>query len=297
MAEERPNVTLPILESELLRIIDTALAEDLSMGDVTTDSLVDPEWRAEGVAIAKEGGILAGMSLAIAVFNRLDPAIQCTPLFTDGARIQQGDVIAQVSGPAGNILRAERVALNFVQRLSGVATETARYVEAVKDLPVRVTETRKTTPGLRTLEKYAVRVGGGHNHRQNLADGVLIKDNHLEAAALAGYTLTDAVRRAKAQATHMVRIEVEVETLDQVREAAASGADWILLDNMPVDMMGEAVRIIGGRTKVEASGGITIENIRAIAETGVDLVSSGALTHSYKALDISLKLRYQVTSV
>ena len=249
------------------------------------------------MAIAKEGGILAGMSLAIAVFNRLDPAIQCTPLFTDGARIQQGDVIAQVSGPAGNILRAERVALNFVQRLSGVATETARYVEAVKDLPVRVTETRKTTPGLRTLEKYAVRVGGGHNHRQNLADGVLIKDNHLEAAALAGYTLTDAVRRAKAKATHMVRIEVEVETLDQVREAAASGADWILLDNMPVDMMGEAVRIIGGRAKVEASGGITIENIRAIAETGVDLVSSGALTHSYKALDISLKLRYQVTSV
>ncbi|MEK7214245.1 MAG: carboxylating nicotinate-nucleotide diphosphorylase, partial [Chloroflexota bacterium] len=195
---------------------------------------------------------------------------------------------------AASILRAERVALNFMQRLSGVATMTARYVAEVRDLPVRITDTRKTTPGLRSLEKYAVRVGGGHNHRQNLADGVLIKDNHLEALALAGFSITDAINQCKARVTHMVRIEVEVTSLEQAREAAEAGVDWILLDNMPPERMREAVGIIAGRAKVEASGGVTLKNLRAVAEAGVDLVSAGALTHSYRALDISVELNYKL---
>ncbi len=287
------TLALPLLEPELLRIVDTALQEDLAMGDVTTDSLIDPEWQAEGSFVVKETGVLAGMPVAQAVFRRVDPAIQFTPKIADGHRIQPGDVIGLVGGPANPILKAERVALNFMQRLSGVATMTRRMVDAVGEFPVRITETRKTTPGLRSLEKYAVRVGGGHNHRQNLADGVLIKDNHLEALAAAGYGLPEAVRRARARASHMVQIEIEITSLDQIEDALDAGPDWILLDNMPPDLMREAVRRVAGRAKIEASGGITLQSVRAVAESGVDLISSGALTHSYKALDISLELRYR----
>lgn len=295
MPAEQPFVTLPLLESEMLRIIDTALQEDLGTGDVTTDNLIDPSWQAEGVFYAKDDGVLAGIPVAAAIFRRVDANIVFTPLLLDGDRVTRGELIGRMTGPAASILRAERVALNFMQRLSGVATETARYVEEVRDLPVRITETRKTTPGLRSLEKYAVRVGGGHNHRQNLADGVLIKDNHLEALALAGYSITDAINQCKARVTHMVKIEVEVTSLEQAREAAEAGVDWILLDNMPPERMREAVGVIAGRAKVEASGGVTLKNLRAVAEAGVDLVSAGALTHSYRALDISVALNYRVT--
>ncbi|MSQ28451.1 MAG: carboxylating nicotinate-nucleotide diphosphorylase [Dehalococcoidia bacterium] len=294
MPAEQTFVTLPLLEPQLLRVIDTALQEDLGMGDVTTDNLIDPSWQAKGVFYAKDEGVLAGIPVAAAIFRRVDPAIVFTPLLNDGDRVARGDLIGRMAGPAASILRAERVALNFMQRLSGVATMTARYVAEVRDLPVRITETRKTTPGLRSLEKYAVRVGGGHNHRQNLADGVLIKDNHLEALALAGFSITDAINQCKARVTHMVRIEVEVTSLEQAREAAEAGVDWILLDNMPPERMREAVGIIAGRAKVEASGGVTLENLRAVAEAGVDLVSAGALTHSYRALDISVELNYKL---
>ena len=273
---ERP-ITLLLLEPELLRVVDTALGEDLSMGDVTTDSLIDPSWHAEGSILAKEAGVLAGMPVAAAVFRRVDPAISFEVQRPDGSRMAAGDVIGTVAGPAASILKAERAALNFIQRLSGVATLTAAMVEAVGGMPVRITETRKTTPGLRSLEKYAVRVGGGYNHRQNLADGVLIKDNHLQALAAAGYGVADAVRLARARATHMVQIEVEVDTLDQLREVLDAEPDWILLDNMPPALMKEAVKIVAGRAKIEASGGITLASVREVAASGVDLISSGAL--------------------
>ncbi|MBI2887042.1 MAG: carboxylating nicotinate-nucleotide diphosphorylase [Chloroflexi bacterium] len=302
MLREEPPPKLPILEASLLRVIDAALEEDLGMGDVTTDSLIDPGWRAEGALVVKAPGVLAGMPVAATVFHRVDPAIAVTILLSDGATVAPGDVAARVAGPAASILKAERVALNLLQRLSGTASETARYVEAVGELPARVLDTRKTTPGLRALEKYAVRVGGGHNHRHNLADGVLIKDNHLEALALAGRSLTDAVRQAKAWAPHTVQVEVEVTALGQAEEAVLAGADCILLDNMPVELMRQAVRLITQRAAerglprplIEASGGITLATVRAVAETGVDLISVGALTHSAKALDISLELSYRV---
>ena len=291
---EAAFIPFPMLDSELSRIIDNALAEDLAMGDVTTDSLIHPSWRASGSMVMKSSGVLAGMPVAAAVFRRLDPAIAFTVLLPDGAAVSDRDVIATVEGPTASILKAERLALNFVQRLSGVATETAKLIEAVRGFPVRVTETRKTTPGLRALEKYAVRVGGGHNHRQNLSDGVLIKDNHLEALALAGYGVADAVRMARERAPHTVKVEVEVTNFEQLDQAVAAGADWILLDNMSPAMMAEAVLRVAGRAKLEASGGITVQNARAVAEAGVDLISSGSFTHSYKALDISLALSYQL---
>ena len=294
MQNEAAFIAFTVLQSDLERMIDVALAEDLAMGDVTTDSLIHPLWRAEGAMVMKSAGTLAGMPVAEAVFRRVDPTIAFTQRMPDGAAVKERDVIAEVSGSARNILRAERLALNYLQRLSGVATLTAQVVEAVRGFPIRVTETRKTTPGLRSLEKYAVRVGGGHNHRQNLSDGVLIKDNHLEALALAGYGVRDAVRLARERAPHTVQIEVEVTDFAQLDDAVAAGADWILLDNMPVEMMSEAGRPVAGRAKLEASGGITLETARAVAETGVDLLSSGSCTHSYKALDISLALRSRV---
>jgi nicotinate-nucleotide pyrophosphorylase (carboxylating) len=294
MHGEAPFIPFSVLEADLERMIDTALAEDLAMGDVTTDALIHPGLRAEGSVVMKAAGVLAGMPMAAAVFRRVDPTLVFTPKVQDGAAVKPGDVIAEVAGSARHILRGERLALNYLQRMSGVATETAKVVAAVRDLPVRVTETRKTTPGLRVLEKYAVRVGGGHNHRQNLSDGILIKDNHLEALALAGFGVADAVRLARDRAPHTVKVEIEGTDFQQLDEAVAAGADWVLLDNMSPAMMREAVQRVAGRVKLEASGGITLENAREIAETGVDLISSGSFTHSYKALDISMKLSYRV---
>ena len=241
--------------------------------------------------VAKEQGVLAGLSVAAAAFSRLDAAVETSPLLHDGSPLNPGDVIAAVQGPVGGILSAERIALNFLQRMSGIATETAKYVKAVEGLNARIIDTRKTAPGLRYLDKYAVRAGGGHNHRLNLADGVLIKDNHIASARLDELTLADLVKRARETAPHTLKIEVEVETVEQAEEALNAGADIVLLDNMSPDEMRQAVTLAEGRALTEASGGITLQNVRQIAETGVDFISVGALTHSPKALDISLDLQ------
>ena len=271
-------------------LIDRALTEDLSLGDPTTDSLIPPELTGRAVALAKAPGVLAGVDIALAVFNRVDPGLGTHILIRDGETITAGDVICSVEGQVSSVLRGERTALNFLQRMSGIATETSRYVSAVEGLNTRIIDTRKTAPGLRSLDKYAVRMGGGHNHRQTLGDGILIKDNHIQAMRQGGLSLTAAIQTARAKASHTVRVEVEVEDLDQVTEALDAGAELLLLDNMDPPEMAEAARMARGRALTEASGGITLETVRSVAETGVDLISVGALTHSAKALDMSLDL-------
>jgi nicotinate-nucleotide pyrophosphorylase (carboxylating) len=275
------------LEATLIHVIDDALAEDLALGDSTTEALVPPDLLGRAALLVKAKGVLAGLPAAERVFQRVDPGLGVASAVADGSRVEPGQVVATVEGSVASILKAERTALNFLQRLSGIATATAQHVDAVAGLPVRIIDTRKTTPGLRLLEKYAVRMGGGHNHRMNLADGILIKDNHLAAL---GMDLAQAVRLARERAPHTLKIEVEAESLEQVRAALAAGTDIIMLDNMGLEEMRQAVQLIGGRAITEASGGITLENVRAVAETGVDLISIGALTHSAKALDISLDL-------
>ncbi|MDP9363020.1 MAG: carboxylating nicotinate-nucleotide diphosphorylase [Chloroflexota bacterium] len=273
-----------------LPIVDLALAEDLGTGDVTTRATIAPDVQATGTIVAKAAGVVSGLPVAAAVFARVDPAIEVRHLTADGERVEAGNVLVDVAGPAAGLLAAERVALNFLQRLSGVATATARYVEAVAGTGARIVDTRKTTPGMRALEKAAVRHGGGHNHRVGLADGVLIKDNHL--AALPGPdAVARAVRLAREHAPHTLRIEVEVTTLGELHQALAAGADVVLLDNMEPSLLREAVAVTAGRALLEASGGVTLATVRAVAETGVDLVSVGALTHSAPALDISLDFR------
>lgn len=269
-------------------IVDLALAEDIGTGDVTTLATVPADARATATMLAKSDGVISGLGVAGFVFRRVDPAVVFTPVVADGTRVTGRTPIAELEGSARSLLTAERVALNLIQRLSGVATSTARYVEAVAGTRARVVDTRKTTPGLRQLEKQAVRDGGGHNHRVGLADGVLIKDNHL--ATIGGPDrVTRAVCQARAFAPHTLRIEVEVTTLAEVEEAVAAGADVILLDNMNVATMRRAVEMVAGRALLEASGGVTLGTVRAIAETGVDLISVGALTHSAPSLDISLE--------
>ncbi|HEX78058.1 MAG TPA: carboxylating nicotinate-nucleotide diphosphorylase [Dehalococcoidia bacterium] len=267
-----------------------ALAEDLGWGDLTTDILVPDAAQGRGIIVAKAEGVLAGGPIAARVFHKVDASLKVDLLLAEGSRLQPGQTIATVQGRVPSILKAERLALNFLQHLSGIATETARYVEAVAGLPTIIVDTRKTTPGLRLMEKYAVRMGGGRNHRYHLGDGILIKDNHLAALRRAGLSLAEAVNRAKTGAPHTLQIEVEVESLEQAREAVEAGAHIIMLDNMGLEEMRQAVEMARGRALVEASGGITLENVRAVAETGVDFISVGALTHSVKALDISLEL-------
>lgn len=268
------------------RIIENALSEDIHTGDITTMAVVREKESARAIIKAKEGMILAGIQVAARVFHILDERIVFTPFFEDGNRLAPGALIAELHGEAVLLLQGERVALNLLQRMCGIATLTARYVEAVRGTKARVVDTRKTTPGLRVLEKYAVRVGGGTNHRTGLYDGVLIKENHIAAAGGIGV----AVQRARSYIPHTLKIEVETETLDQVIEALAAGADIIMLDNMDAAAMREAVALIGGKALVEASGGVNLETIRAIAETGVDIISVGALTHSVRAMDISMLL-------
>ncbi|TRY24692.1 carboxylating nicotinate-nucleotide diphosphorylase [Brevibacillus sp. LEMMJ03] len=271
---------------ELQRKIEEWLQEDIGFGDVTTMSTIPEEAQGVGILYAKEAGVIAGLPVAQLVFKTVDPALSFTALVKEGARVEKGEQIAEVSGSVRSILSGERLALNLLQRLSGIATRTSQYAQAVAGTKARVVDTRKTTPGLRMLEKYAVRVGGGHNHRYALYDAVMIKDNHIKGAG----GIAQAVAAARAAVPHTMTIEVETETLDQVQEALDAGADIIMLDNMPLDVMKQAVALIGGRAVVEASGGVTLETIRAIAETGVDVISVGALTHSVKALDISLDL-------
>ena len=278
------------LPPEVYRLIDAALSEDQAFSDPTTQALIPPEIKATGMIRAKAAGVLAGLYVALDVFHRVDPDLDAQALITDGAGLVPGVDIAWVTGSAGSILRAERTALNFLQRMSGIASDTNRYVQAVTGCPARIVDTRKTAPGHRYLDKYAVRMGGGYNHRLNLADGILIKDNHIEALRSRELGLKDVIQLALFRASHTVKVEVEVETLEAAREAVEAGAHIIMLDNMSVDTMREAMAIIGGRAVVEASGGITMDTVRAVAETGVDLISIGSLTHSVQALDISLDL-------
>ncbi len=278
------------LTPETESLIDRAITEDLCIGDPTTEALIPEELTGKAVIFSKAEGVLAGVDVALAVFRRVDPALRTKALLRDGALLKPRANIAEIEGPVASILKGERTALNFLQRLSGIATETSRYVRAVQGYNVRIIDTRKTTPGLRTLEKYAIRVGGGHNHRRNLGDGILIKDNHIQALRLQEMGLGDIIRKAYANASHTIKIEVEVEDLDQVKEALEAGAEILLLDNMPIEEMAQAVKLAKGRAITEASGGINLETVRAVAATGVDLISVGALTHSVKALDISLDL-------
>ncbi|MGD0765072.1 MAG: carboxylating nicotinate-nucleotide diphosphorylase [Dehalococcoidia bacterium] len=272
------------------RIVEAALTEDAAADDVTTGVLVAPDLEGKAVIITKQAGVVAGLPVAAAVFRAGDPAFDVfRPLVADGARVAPGDVLAEVSDIVSTILRAERVALNFLQRLSGIATATARFVDAVSGLPVRILDTRKTAPGLRPLEKYAVCMGGGHNHRGSLADGILVKDNHWRAIKAAGGDMTSAVAELREEAPEM-RVEVEVTSLAEAQEALAAGVDVLLLDNMSLEEMRQAVALARGRALAEASGGITLANVRAVAETGVDFISVGAITHSAPALDISLEL-------
>ncbi len=277
--------------AEVQAIIDRALAEDIAWGDVTTQALVPPDARATAEARATRPGVLAGIEVFVQTFRTLDPAVQVDVRVPDGARLAAGDVIAVLEGRAAPMLSAERVALNFLQRMSGIATATAAFVALVGDRPVRIIDTRKTAPGLRILDKYAVRCGGGSNHRYNLADAVLIKDNHLAIARREGLSLAQVIARVRERVSPFLKIEVEVESVEEAAEAAAGGADLILLDNMPPAQMAEAVRAVAGRALVEASGGITLESLPEVLATGVDLISSGALTHSVRALDISLDIR------
>ncbi|MFP3879953.1 MAG: carboxylating nicotinate-nucleotide diphosphorylase [Dehalococcoidia bacterium] len=288
---------------QLEGIINRALAEDVGEGDVTTEALIAGEQQGAGIIVAKQEGILAGIEVAKQVFLRVDPRLSFETFLEDGARVKPHSTIARVTGNITSILKAERVALNFLQRLSGIASQTNRYVKTVRGLRVRIMDTRKTTPGLRVLEKYAVRVGGGHNHRMSLSDGILIKDNHLAALRSQGLGIRETVARAREEARVSLRgvkgrsrlqdrrmqVEVEVRTMSEALEAVEAGADIVMLDNMQLEDMRKAVESIHGRALVEASGGITLENVRAVAETGVDLISIGALTHSVKALDISLE--------
>ncbi|WP_412179133.1 carboxylating nicotinate-nucleotide diphosphorylase [Thermus caliditerrae] len=260
------------------------LLEDLGHGDLTSQLVVPEDLQGQAEILAKAEGVIAGLPVAQAVFALADPRIAFTPLVAEGERVGPGQEVARLEGPLRGILAGERLALNLLQRLSGIATLTRAYVEALKGTKAQVLDTRKTTPGLRALEKYAVRVGGGKNHRFGLFDGILLKENHLRAAG----GVAQAVRRAKAGAPHYLKVEVEVTSLAELEEALEAGADLILLDNFSVEDLREAVRRVGGRVPLEASGNMTLERARQAAEAGVDYVSVGALTHSAKALDLSL---------
>ena len=281
-----------LLTPEVHDLIDRALQEDLGIGDATTSALVPPELQASATLFAKQPGVLCGVEVAEAVFRRVDPSLQVEQVLRDGDVMERGSVALRAGGSAASLLTAERTAINFMQHLSGVATLTATYVEAIRGTGATLIDTRKTIPGLRSLEKYAVRCGGGHNHRQNLGDGVLIKDNHIAALKLQGVSLGDMVRMAHARASHTIKVEVEVTTLEETEEALDAGAQLLLLDNMPAELMGQAVELNRGRALLEASGGINLDTVRAAAESGVDLISVGALTHSAPALDISMDVSY-----
>lgn len=267
-----------------------ALREDLSLGDVTTTSLIPRDLTGRGMIIATEEGLLAGIDVACEVFYQIDPALTFQCQVSDGTPLTPNRVIASINGRLSSILSGERVALNFLQHLSGIATLTTQYVAAVADTKVCILDTRKTIPGLRHLAKYAVAIGGGKNHRICLGDGVLIKENHITACNKTGMGLPEIIKQMKRKTPHTLRVEIEVRTVAEAGKAAEAGADIILLDNMSLEEMEEAVNSVAGRALMEASGGITRENVRAVAATGVDLISIGALTHSAKALDISLEI-------
>jgi nicotinate-nucleotide pyrophosphorylase (carboxylating) len=273
--------------------IDLALTEDTAHGDTTSEALIPHDLTGKAELLAKETGILAGIDVAVRVFQRIDPLATADIYIRDGKNIKAGDIIGTITGSVIAIMKAERVALNFLQRMSGIASTTEKYVTEVEGLPVKILDTRKTTPGLRTLEKYAVRTGGGQNHRLHLGDGVLIKDNHIAALRAMGLNLRDIITKARQNIPEGTDIEIEVTNTKEALEALKAGADIIMLDNMTPSEMRQVVNLVEGQAKIEASGGVTLENVHQIAMTGVDYISVGALTHSYKALDISLEMEPQ----
>lgn len=268
-------------------IIKTALKEDINYIDSTTDLLIPDDDISSAYFMAKDSGVLAGIDVALRVFELLDDNIKITALFKDGDKVEKGDILAEFTGNTAAMLKGERTALNLIQHMSGIATYTRKCVELAEGTNASVTDTRKTLPGLRALQKYSVVAGGGKNHRYNLSDAAMLKDNHIDAYG----GITPAVSALREKAGHMLKIEVEARTLEEVREALSCGVDVIMLDNMSLEQMKEAVKINGGRAKLEASGNVTLETIREIAQTGVDIISLGALTHSVKAFDISMKWR------
>jgi len=277
----------PIKENILVdKIIEQALLEDIGTGDITTESIIPSNLKAKGIIKTSDEGVVAGLYIARLVFQKLDSENTFQEKIIDGTKITQGKLLAEITGSARTILKGERVALNFLQRMSGIATITSKFCQEVKDLPIRIVDTRKTTPGLRVLEKYAVRIGGGYNHRFGLYDAVLIKDNHIATAG----GIKPAVNSVRKQISHTVKIEVEVENLSQLQEALEMRVDVIMLDNMNLNVMKKAVKTAKGKVLLEASGRVTLENVREIAQTGVDLISIGALTHSVKSLDISMEI-------
>ena len=278
----------PLPPFELESLVKAALREDAPHGDITTRVLLDPTLHAQASVVAKQELTLAGVAVLHAVYRALDPAVVVTAPFEDGATLEAGQTFATLQGPAHSILGGERVALNFLQHLSGIATLTSRFCNEIRHFPAIPVDTRKTIPGLRRLEKWAVALGGGTNHRTSLSDGVLIKDNHLVLLEAQGTTIREACRKAKERLSHHFRICVEVETLEQIDQALNGGADVLLLDNMSPPLVREAVGLVKGRAQTEVSGGITLENVREYAATGVDSISIGALTHSAPAVDISL---------
>lgn len=284
-------------EEQLDSIIDLALAEDTGQGDITTGALIPPDLAGKASILVKEEGILAGGEVARRVFQRVDPSLKVVVLTEDGDAVQPGDIVATITGKVTSILKTERTALNFLQRLSGIATLTARYVAATSGLAAKITDTRKTTPGLRLLEKHAVRMGGGHNHRFHLADAILIKDNHLAALRAMGMNLKDILAKARQNTGDGVTVEVEVTNTKEALDALMAGADIIMLDNMSPNEIRQVVKLVSGQARIEASGGITLTNVHQVAMTGVDIISIGALTHSPRALDISLELEPQALNL
>ena len=278
---------LPI---EVFELIKSALQEDQAFNDPTTNALIDPSLEVSGRLVAKQEGIISGIEVFIATFAYLDGGIVFDRIIDDGAEVANGQTIIVFHGSASSILRGERTGLNFIQRMSGIATETNKYVKLVQDLKATIVDTRKTVPGHRYLDKYSVVMGGGSNHRFNLSDGILIKDNHLVVLAKLGLDNKQAVLQAVERSSHTINVEIEVETIEEVETALLAGAQIIMLDNMDIKAMSDAVKLIDGKAVVEASGGINLSTVRTVAETGVDLISVGSLTHSVQGLDISLDI-------
>jgi nicotinate-nucleotide pyrophosphorylase (carboxylating) len=278
---------------QIEELISEALDEDMPVGDITTDALIPPHTKGKASFISKSSGTLAGMEIAKMVFLEVDPFLKFSVFFQDGAHIKPKDILATAEGDFAGILKAERTSLNFLQHLSGIATTTAQYVEAVRGLPVKILDTRKTVPGMRILEKYAVSVGGGQNHRMNLSDMVLIKDNHIAVLRKQGFGIKEIVRQARSHVKKDIKVEIETTNPEDALEAARAGADVVMLDNMDLAGMRRAVKLVSHTATMEASGGVTLNTVRGIAETGVDWISVGALTHSAKALDISLNIQTQ----
>jgi nicotinate-nucleotide pyrophosphorylase (carboxylating) len=280
-------------EAQIDDLVERALDEDMPGGDITTEALISPHITGKAYFVAKAEGILAGIEIARMVFLKVDPFLKFSTLIPDGRRINPGDILASVEGNAAGILKAERTSLNFLQHLSGIATATAAYVELVKGVPVKILDTRKTIPGMRILEKYAVSAGGGDNHRMGLSDMVLIKDNHIAVSRRDGLSIKDIMGRTRKKVAPGIKIEIETTSPQEAEEAAEAGADIVMLDNMSVEDMRKAVKLIKGRVLIEASGGVNRQSVRKIAETGVDCISVGAITHSAPALDISLEIDIQ----